>query len=549
MLYDEVAVGTTFRLTRGVPRLLAWTLSLALGACLAFATEAPRFLIFHLDGVAASDFDRMLADGRLPSVERAFANGGRSNAVTLYFASTPVIYPRMHSGASNSDRGRIGFGGFDRAADRPITDAAVFLELLEEFPRRAVTNLLHGIPFLDGLAGTAMRNIPDLLERYRLVEFFWFSTDTFGHLMGQDQHARSLERFDAYLGRLLPRLDCEDLNLILYTDHGLTFTRETVDIEALLEERVGDARRHFTYPNLYLSDPRLAPALARRLTSAGGVDYAFYRVDEQRVEGFVDGAFVRFEANAGRIRYVSTEDPLNYAASGYDGAWLTADEWLTATNGERFPAVPPNVFGYLQNPSVGDVVMGVNPPRIPLTVRANHGNHAGLIDTDLVVPVLWRGPELDVLADRRELWLHELYRDLPAIRARVPPVRERHEFEVRLRFDDLTPAARLRVSPAYRLRLAADLEPAGWRLWSEHDVFSTYLVRCWLGAGITHEHDELQPLVRGELEFDVGDARLRLEIGYRPSGWEVAVGATFRVGAGVRVSWLAPGGVGLGFDW
>ena len=530
-------------------QLLGWTLSLALGASLAFATQAPRFLIFHVDAVAASDFDRALADGRLPNVERAFADGMRADAVTLFFASTPVIYPRMHSGASNSVSGRVGFGGFDRAAGRPITEAEVFLELLEALPRRAATNLLHGIPLLDGLAGAAMQNLPDLLERYRVVEFFWFSTDTFGHLMGEDQHARSLERFDAYLGRLLARLDCDDLNLILYTDHGLTFTREAVDLEAILEERVGDARRHFAYPNLYLNDPRLAPALARRLTSAGGVDYAFYRVDEQRVEGFVDGAFVRFEANAEGIRYVSTGDPLRYAASGYDGAWLTPDEWLTATIGERFPAVPPNVFGYLQNPNVGDVVMGVNPPRIPLTVRANHGNHAGLVDTDLVVPVLWRGPDLDVLADRSELWLHELYRDLPAIRARVPPVRERHEFEVRLRFDDLTPAARLRVSPAYRLRLAAELEPARWRLWSEHDVFATYLVRFWLGAGVTHEHGELQPLIRGELEFDVGDARLRLEGGYRPSGWEFAVGATFRVGEGVRVSWLAPGGVGLGFDW
>ncbi len=536
-------------LVRMAPWLLGCGIWFALLMPSALATAPPRFLIFHVDGVAAVDFDRALAEGRLPNIEQAFAGGARADASSLFFAVTPVIYPRMHSGESNAGPGWLGFGGYDREAGRPISEAAVFFDYVQVFPRRSLASMLYGAPLLDALAGLAMQNLPDLLERYRVVEFFWFSTDTVGHLLGAEAQARSLERFDAYLGRLLPRLDMEGLNLVLYADHGLSFMRGMVDLEPALLERVGAERLHYVYPNLFLHDPSLAPLLARELSRPGGPDFAFYRVDAKRVHGYVDGAFVRFEAEADGIRYLSDDDPLGYAEIGYDGSALTPDEWLALTIDAPFPATPPNVFGYVQNPDAGDVVMGLNPPRMPVTVRAPAGAHAGLSHTDLVVPVLSRGPGLEALAARSELWLHELYRDIPDLAFGYEPPRERHEVEAWMRFDDLVPCLRARLSPAYRLRLGAEASPVSWSLWSEHDVMASYLTRWWLGAGVNYQRGEVQPMVRAEVEIDVGDARLRIEGRYQPCGWTFGLGATFRVSEAMRVSWSAPGGVGIGFDW
>jgi hypothetical protein len=131
-----------------------------------------------------------------------------------------------------------------------------------------------------------------------------------------------------------------------------------------------------------------------------------------------------------------------------------------------------------------------------------------------------------------------------------PPTasRERHEFEVWWRVDDGR-GARARLSPAYRLRLAAEASPEHLAAWTEHDVASSYLSRWWLGGGVDYRDGEVGPLLRGEVELDLGDARLRLEARLRPSGWDLGVGATFRVGAGLRLSWWAPGGVGVGIDW
>ena len=522
--------------------------ALCLWLPLAFADESPRFLILHVDATTAIDLDRMLAEGRLPNVSSAFEGGMSFTSVGLYPGSTPVIVSRLHGRGPEGVLSAIGFGGFDRETGRVVPEQRVFLDMLWGFPRRSWTNFVHGAPGLDGLAGLAMQNLPELLERYRVIEFYWFNTDGIGHLFGAEAHAVSLERFDAHLGRVLPQLGLDDLNLILYTDHGMTFGTVGFDVDALLEERLGDEMVHFKYPNLYLRDPARAQALARRLTAPGGLDFAFYRRDERRVEGYLNGAFVRFEAVGDGIRYASPEDPLGYAELGYDGAALTRDGWVALTRDALFPATPPNVFDYLQISAVGDLVVGLNPPRVPGGML-EAGNHAGLVQTDLVVKVLARGPQVQVLEERGLPWLHELYRSIPELEFGHRPVRELHEFEVRYDLEDLGVVGRMRWSPAYRVRVAAELGPPGWAAWGEVDVFSSYLTRWWLGVGASSDDAGWGLMVRGMVEVDVGDARLRVEGGTRPSGWSVGVGATFRVARGVRLAYDAPGAVGVSFEW
>lgn len=530
-------------------RLLACLAALAIMAPGARAAAPPRYLIFHLDAVSTAAFDTALAAGLLPNVERIFADGTRLTALTLFPASTPMIYSRLHDGGCNGDPGPIGFGGLDRFTGCPLTETAGFLNLLGRVPRLARTGFLHGIPGLDGLAALAMQSLPEQLDLYGVVEFFWFATDAYGHAVGEEAHAQSLARFDAALGAVWPRLEDANLNVIVYGDHGLTFTDQTVDLHAIFEERLPGQLRHWCYPNIYLNAPEEAPSAAHALSRPGGIDYVFYRVDERRVEGYVDGAFLVFEADGDGIRYLAESDPLGYAGLGYAGEALTPDAWLVLTIAAHYPAVPVNLFRYLQNPAVGDLVGGLNPPRIPLTTRANLGNHAGFIDTDLVVPVLVRGPDVAPLAERNPLWLHTMYRDLPELTFGIDPERERHVFEAWLQLEDLTPGALLRLSPAYRWRVGVTAAPERWEAWTEYDAFSTYLTRCWVGAGVAVVDGVVLPLAHAELEFDLDAARLHIMGGFDRTGWTLGGGVSLRLTDHLRLSWQGPTGVGLGIAW
>jgi hypothetical protein len=130
-----------------------------------------------------------------------------------------------------------------------------------------------------------MQTLPEQLNRYGVVEFFWFATDAYGHAVGEAAHAQSLARFDAALGAVWPRLEDANLNVIVYGDHGLTFTDETVDLHAIFGERLPGQLRHWCYPNIYLNAPEEAPSLAYALSRPGGIDYVFYRVDPRPGRG------------------------------------------------------------------------------------------------------------------------------------------------------------------------------------------------------------------------------------------------------------------------
>jgi hypothetical protein len=516
-----------------------------------FAVDAPRFLVFHLDAVSACVFEAALAEGRLPNIVRAFEGGTYRHAVTLFPASTPMIYPRLHTGECNASGAAVGFGGFDRARDRPIHEVEVFLGLVEALPRRAVATIVYGVPGMDVLATLAMQNLPGLLERHEVVEFMWFSTDAYGHLYGADAHARSLDRFDAALGQLLPHIDLERTNLILYADHGLTFCSDTVDLEALYAARVGVDLRHAAYPNLYLHDPGAAARVAAALAADGGVDFAFFRAAPGRVEGYVDGRWLAFVGAGDGVAYRSHDDPLGYAELGYDGASLTPEAWLGLTGEARYPATPANIYRYLQHPGSGDVVAGVNPPRIPRTVRANCGNHAGLVASDLVVPVLTRGPDLAHIAGDRPIWLHQLYDGVDELTEARPQVREAHAFGVAWRLEDASAVAHLTVSPGEGRRLVLEADRERWQTWAEVDVLSTYLTRWWLGAGVAYQPrvGAVHPMACATVELDLADARVSVEATYTPGRWTVGVGLRLRLVDGWRVWFRSPTTVGIGFEW
>jgi hypothetical protein len=532
----------------------AWRVAVATCLLVAVGTSRssggePRFLVFHLDAVSSIELDLAIAEGRVPNVVAAFSGGARLDAITLYTPGTEVIYPRLKSG--EREEGPVGWGHFDRELDRVVDEVETFFEMAGAMPRRSRSAFIHGIPHLEGLAGAALLNVPDLLERYGVVEYFWFATDSWGHWGGIEPFRRSLEQFDTYLGALLPRLDLDRLNLILYADHGMTFSDTTIDVDRELADVLGDDLLAYVFPNVYLRPGAQPATVARRLAHATDLDYVFYRAGPGRVEGYLHGSFLTFEAEADGVRYRSTDDPLGYAPLGYAGEALSDDEWITLSGTSHYPAVPPNVFRYLQLPDSGDVVIGLDPPKIPLTVRANRGNHVSLTRADMVVPVLLRGPQLVPYYGLGMIWLHELYRHVPVLDHQTLPPRELHRLTVRL---DLaggppTPAAQLLLSPAYRWRIGVDAHPRRLDIWGEYDAYSSFLTRWWLGAGASYRDRGFSPIGVAQVELDLAEFGLMVHGSADRFGFQVGLTLAFRVADRTHLTWHAPSGIGGSFAW
>jgi hypothetical protein len=522
-------------------------------ACLsaAAAAEEPRFLVFHVDAVGSAELDRALREGRLPNLEAAFAGGGRLDAVTLYPQGTEVLYPRLKRGSRTDGPGPVGWGHFDREESRVASALEAQLELLRAMPRRALSTILYGVPSFQTMALWAMHNIPDLLERYGVVEFFWFATDSLGHWQGREAYVNSLEQFDAFLGEIMPRLDLDRLNLILYADHGMLFSDETVDLERLVAEVAGEQLLHYAFPNVYLHDPHESATVARRLVLEGVADFAFFRRAPGLVEGYFHGTFVSIEGTHDAVALVAEGDPFGYDALGYAGEPLSDDAWLMLTGRSAFPAVPPNVFHFLQHPDVGDVVLGLNPPRIPLTLIANRGNHVGLTQAEMVVPILLRGPELEPYYDLEMLWLHTLYERIPVLEFVKVPQRERHRLDIWLDLSTRTPspAARLLLSPAYRWRVGVEGRSERLALWTEYDVYGSYLTRWWVGGGAAYRDQTFAPLLVVQTEFDVAEFGMVVKLDAGPATWGVGVSLSFAIADAARLTWHAPAGIGASYRW
>ncbi|GAF88149.1 unnamed protein product, partial [marine sediment metagenome] len=99
-------------------------------------------------------------------------------------------------------------------------------------------------------------NVPELLETYGVIEFYWLATDALGHLMGPKLYEASIRRFDRYFGNLVKKLNLDEVNLILYCDHGMSFGRFiNADQGKEIERIAGDDLEVFIHPNVYLKDP------------------------------------------------------------------------------------------------------------------------------------------------------------------------------------------------------------------------------------------------------------------------------------------------------
>ena len=432
-----------------------------------------------------------IRSGNIPNIAEAFKNGYQVRyGLTLYPGGTEMIYPRLKQGWDNSVNHNVGWGYLNRDTGEIIRDSQIFFEMFFDFPRRNRHQFLLGLPFLRHLAGISLLNVPRVLETQDAVEFFWFNTDVMGHLLGRQAHLESLYSFDHYFGLLMNTGQLDNVNLVLYSDHGMTTSDvRVVNHNVIIPKIVGEQLLYFAYPNVYLVDPSEKVNVAEAIGTHPQIDMALTMSGNNRALGYHSGGVFEVHRQGAEFQYqYQGEDPFDYESLGYDGAFLSKEDWLSFTREHPYPGVPPNIFSYLTNSNTGDIVVVFNPPRIPYAVRAQRGNHAGLINTDTLVPLLLSGSAFEDYDYLEEFWLHELYSvHLSMIDFHASPHRERHS--ITLRYPS---SAEVVLSPAYRWRFGAALSEEIIESWLEVDLYSSFLARLWVGPAVTSTGLNLQ---------------------------------------------------------
>ncbi len=530
----------------------------------------PRFLILHLDAVSAEDFFRELERGSIPNIERVFVDQGHIfKAMALFPGGTEVTVPRMKTGEGIYGEGPSGWGYYDYENERMVTKPEVAIEYSPSVLRRARGNFTNVFPLVDRTAIFDIMNIPSLLERYNVVEFYWFSTDFYGHYFGVEKHLDSIKRFDRYFGYLVDRIDLEQVNIILYVDHGMTFGEsETLHYSEFIEEVVGENLLGERYPNIYLKEEDKKEDIARKLAEKEGIDLAFIREETGEIRGFHNQGEIIFSGKEGRIKYTYIDqDIFNYYELGYSGEYLDYVQWLERTVSAEYPAVPPLIFNYFDNPRTGEIVTVINHPYIfanPLLFKLpvdwieeqigfslvmGKGSHAGLRHTDLLVPAMVRGPQLEHLYDKEVMWLQDIFQSIPELEFNCyEPSREEHRVSSWAGggLEEISFSASF--SPTYRYNIAVQKHPDATLGMVERDMLSTHSLRIWLGGGLalTREAD-FHWLILPSWEFNIG--RLGIEWQYPISPGNISNKGTvsLRVWDGFRLQWHVSEGFGISY--
>jgi len=515
---------------------------------------SPKFLIFHLDAVSSQNFFQYMEDGDLPNLKAVFEEGHMIHyGLSLFPGGTETAVPHLKEGIDNSTGG-VGWGYYDREKEKEIPYYKSLFYWISYLPRRAKACLIYGIPGLDPFMFLPLLNVPELLETYGVIEFYWFTTDALGHLMGPKLYEASIRRFDRYFGNLVKKLNLDELNLIIYCDHGMSFGKFiNAEQGSEIKRIVGDELKVFIHPNVYLKDPDKKEQVARDIVSQSEIDFAFYRENPHRVVGYSIQGKMIFEGKEDKIRYLfAGEDVLGYYHTGYNGEWLTDLEWLSKTRDSRFPGVPPNMYHLLLNERAGDIVIVINPPKIPIFNLRYPANHAGLTNTDLMMPILLRGEQLKHLYDREEMWLHNLYTSIPELSfENLEPAREKNSFSFwGSNLEEPNLGFEMSLSPAYRWNFGFRYEDDIYRSWLEYDLYSSYLIRLWTGAGLQVNGQDLDALVQARLQIDLGKIQLNYGRQLTQDGWETNTKEiVYQINDRLALEWLIPNGFGMSFSW
>jgi hypothetical protein len=289
------------------------------------------------------------------------------------------------------------------------------------------------------------RAIDDLSHRPKIQWLTFASIDAYQHVNGTDERYAELVRWaDTLIGRY--RSASEALGLerdrvyAVLTDHGVANARENLDLREVLGRAGIPAKRdeathlfgseleqplsewqgaeavvvingnmlNYLYfrdasgsfaERIPLEELRSRPVdVVALLTQEPGVELVIGRsksgesvVTTARGKGFI------LKSEMGLSYRTEAEDPFGYDPALADGKPRSANDWLTATLGTRFPDAPYRVSALMEQRDVGDLVVtaveGFDFGKdYELFVHDYRGGHGGLRDDQLRVPYVLAGP-------------------------------------------------------------------------------------------------------------------------------------------------------------
>lgn len=474
--------------------------------------EKPKLLLMHVDALSYIYLQDELEKGNLPNIQKHFGvGGGIEKAITYYPSKTPFVISSIREATPSTEGPVVGWAmPYDVTAEGEdflkIADSFMLMALSKQRVARA--NLIYGLPWTNRMADLALMNALDFFDEYNVLEFYWYKIDTYGHFYGEEQYLDRLLEFDEMIGRFMDRLD-EDINVVIYADHGMVFG-EGIAIEAKVGELFESEIKTYSYPTIYLNEGYDPDTVARQVVEITDLDFAFYEPEEDLVKGFWENSTLWFEYSDGKIRYwAEGDDPFNYFENGYDGSFMSADEWLHFSVDLDYPATPVKVYWYLQNPAAGEIVTSFNAEKFAASAYSSSGNHGGFTAQEVVVPVLVRGPLVEHIGKFEVLWLQELFNEIDDFEFKQSPSRDSHYLSARYNLRSESTLATLSISPHYRYRIGAEFDFGTFdlgetaRVWGKYDLFRSYIARLWFGGGVDFTGPDTigMLLLKHELKF------------------------------------------------
>ncbi|MBD0329504.1 MAG: alkaline phosphatase family protein [Thermoleophilia bacterium] len=247
------------------------------------------------------------------------------------------------------------------------------------------------------------------LRKGRPIVFAVFpSVDELGHVYGVEHErvAAALRRIDAHLAR---KLDGFAGQLVLSADHGLTTTREHLDLRALVEERAGPT---LAFPLIALRDPRAvvcesgngmanvylrgasgwrerpsaerARELARALAALEGVDSVAIRGEQP------DTAELHTRDGRGEVGFAGGRLWQRGPVFGSSFADASPESALASSLGDERPDAAFALTSLLASERAGDLLVSAT-PGFDLRARRewpeHHASHGALHRAHTLVPV------------------------------------------------------------------------------------------------------------------------------------------------------------------
>lgn len=475
-------------------------------------SDEPQFILIHLDAGSTPYVLDQMEKGYLPNLQRFFGNEGLiQNTITYFPSKTPTVISSIREGASPDESALPGWKRPTPDNGRTIGMIGTFLDMAFSKSRLSTTNLIYGLPVFHWMAGPALINTADYLKDYNIVQFYWYNVDTQGHFHGEEAYINELREFDRQFGRLAKRLD-DDVNVIIYSDHGMTFG-EGIEIDGTIEDLVGDDLAVFSYPTLFLTDGSRSRYYAERLIEETELDFTFIRDnDGARIVGFHElGRIILNIDDEDRINYeYEGEDLLRYEDLGYSGEYLDRDAWLELTHGSDFPMAPISLKTHFNNPNAGDIITLFGFDRFQQTGYSRNGNHGGFTSQDMTTPLFIRGDKVEHLKGRNYYWLPNLFSEIDNLDFDQSPVRERHTATTRYDFRRSRAVTEFSLSPIYRVRYGVNLyHESGYNgldradIWGKTDLFRSYLSRLWMGVGVELEGGNQTPLFMAQYDIHI----------------------------------------------